>query len=200
MILTRHLKQASYLNQPWKNGKGNTLEIAIDAQKPYLWRLSLASLVESAPFSLFPGYNRTLVLLNGGPITLSHKGKPEKLLRPMESYAFSGEWETSSTVQSPGDDFNAFALQGKAKASIYPTRLAKDEELLFPLARQEHFIYCSEGEMAIYDLNSDKRFVLKCGETLQLSRHSDKEFLNIRAKGIAEQTQCLWIVVRLQEG
>ena len=53
--------------------------------------------------------------------------------------------------------------------------------------------------MELFDPNSGQRFLLAAGETLRLSRQSDKEFLNVRSKGISELTRCLWLVVRLQD-
>jgi len=60
------------------NGAGVTHEIEIDALKslnsdaPFLWRLSMADLTGSGPFSAFPDVDRILVLLHGDNVRKSH--------------------------------------------------------------------------------------------------------------------------------
>ena len=65
---------------PWMNGKGITHEIAVSSTlseggdlsrggggsaAPFLWRLSMADLTGSGPFSTIPDVDRILVLLDG---------------------------------------------------------------------------------------------------------------------------------------
>ena len=49
---------------PWKNGGGSTTEIAIAplgaTVDKFDWRISLATIANSGPFSVFPGVDRTL--------------------------------------------------------------------------------------------------------------------------------------------
>ncbi|MFT3689302.1 HutD family protein [Paenirhodobacter sp.] len=58
----------------WKNGGGHTAEIlampegaGIDA---FDWRISTAEVAQSGPFSEFPGIDRWLAVLEGGPMDL----------------------------------------------------------------------------------------------------------------------------------
>lgn len=59
---------------PWKNGGGETREIA--AFPPgagfddFDWRLSIATIAEDGAFSAFPGIDRTLILLSGNGVAL----------------------------------------------------------------------------------------------------------------------------------
>lgn len=68
------LRQDDYRVQRWKNGLGTTREIlsADDSggQFPFLWRVSLATLSASGPFSAFPGIARCFALVAGGPVRL----------------------------------------------------------------------------------------------------------------------------------
>jgi environmental stress-induced protein Ves len=58
--------------QPWKNGRGTTSEvIRVPDAADYHVRLSVAEVIESGPFSIFPGYTRWSLLLAGGPIWLN---------------------------------------------------------------------------------------------------------------------------------
>jgi environmental stress-induced protein Ves len=59
---------------PWKNGGGSTTEIAIAPVGASLdkfdWRISLATIAASGPFSSFPGVDRTLALVAGAGVVL----------------------------------------------------------------------------------------------------------------------------------
>jgi environmental stress-induced protein Ves len=60
---------------PWKNGKGETIELAINEDgslADFDWRISMASVTEDGPFSDFSGYQRHLLLLEGTGIELTH--------------------------------------------------------------------------------------------------------------------------------
>ena len=62
---------------PWKNGAGSTTELLIDPPGATLaggfrWRVSMATVAESGPFSSFPGLDRTLLLLEGEGMELDH--------------------------------------------------------------------------------------------------------------------------------
>ena len=65
---------ASLIPVPWKNGAGNTTDIAAGppgAQyHAFDWRISLATIVQDGPFSLFPGVDRTLALVEGQGMVL----------------------------------------------------------------------------------------------------------------------------------
>jgi environmental stress-induced protein Ves len=192
-----HLKPADYRLQPWKNGQGQTWEIARDHADPFRWRLSWANVSRSGPFSPYPGYDRSMVVLEGGPLDLSHDGKKKKRLRDLAPHVFKGEWHTDATLESPAEDFNVFALSGHAKAGVYPSFLAAKEEIQFPIAAQEHFIFCVDGKIEIRDPNSQRSFLLERRESLRLSRRDTREFLNARAIGIAPRSRCLWVVIHL---
>ena len=64
----------------WKNGGGETAEIAVSppgaALDAFDWRLSMAKVETDGPFSAFPGIDRTLAILEGEGIRLSVGGEP----------------------------------------------------------------------------------------------------------------------------
>ena len=58
----RHLKSKDFSVMPWKNGGGSTTELlihpssaSVTSSPPFLWRISLATLDASGPFSTFAG-------------------------------------------------------------------------------------------------------------------------------------------------
>ena len=75
-----------YRTMPWKNGAGSTTELVIEPPGATLaggfhWRVSMATVAESGPFSSFPGYDRTLLLLEGQGLELEH-GPHGRVLLP----------------------------------------------------------------------------------------------------------------------
>lgn len=111
-----HIPRSSYTHKPWKNGLGSTEEIFVypEGASDFLVRLSMATLSTSGPFSLFPGIDRTLVLLEGKPIKLNERTVP--LLTPIE---FPGEDLVHSTVAAPGLDFNLMCRRGQARGVVH---------------------------------------------------------------------------------
>jgi environmental stress-induced protein Ves len=68
------LRAKSYARMPWKNGGGETREIAIFPSAASLdtleWRVSMAVVAQNGPFSSFPGIDRTLCVLEGAGMEL----------------------------------------------------------------------------------------------------------------------------------
>ena len=64
----------------WRNAAGETREICTfpPAKRDFYWRASIASIAANGEFSLFPGMERIVTLLEGGELemvdgtTLSH--------------------------------------------------------------------------------------------------------------------------------
>ncbi len=77
------VRKSSFTANPWKNGGGITHEaIRVPAQgDPFRWRVSVAQIDISGPFSDFAGYDRTMVLLRGGGVRLVCGGGDPVLLR-----------------------------------------------------------------------------------------------------------------------
>ena len=63
------LRGADYRRSSWKNGFGETAEIAVFPSGAGLndfdWRVSMAEVTREGPFSQFPGIDRTLCVLEG---------------------------------------------------------------------------------------------------------------------------------------
>lgn len=68
------LRAKSYARMPWKNGGGETREIAIFPPAASLdtldWRVSMAVVAQDGPFSSFPGIDRTLCVIEGAGMDL----------------------------------------------------------------------------------------------------------------------------------
>ena len=65
-----------FITTPWKNGLGETTELAINnggSLTKFDWRLSMAKVTQDGVFSNFSGYYRQLILIEGNGIELSHR-------------------------------------------------------------------------------------------------------------------------------
>jgi environmental stress-induced protein Ves len=114
---------------PWKNGLGTTTEIAVHPDgaplDAFAWRISIAEVAVSGPFSRFPGHDRILVQISGPPMTLSHEGQGEHRLSLLTPYAFAGELATYATLgHPPARDFNVMVRRDEASARVSAPELA----------------------------------------------------------------------------
>ena len=97
----QRIRRSDYRSMPWRNGKGMTLEIA---RRPlsgsqFDWRLSLASVTTTGPFSCYPGYQRSVTLVSGEGFRLDLQGHAPALLdEPGASTQFAGEGDTVCTL------------------------------------------------------------------------------------------------------
>ncbi|RZA24699.1 MAG: HutD family protein [Proteobacteria bacterium] len=117
--MIHHLTTHEYKVMPWKNGGGSTTELAIfppdsTVQSEFDWRISLADLEGSGPFSSFPGFDRSITQISGEPMTLRHTGRPDKLLARYEPYSFAGELATDCILEGRAQDFNVMTRRGLA--------------------------------------------------------------------------------------
>ncbi|MEI6458256.1 MAG: HutD family protein [Pseudomonadota bacterium] len=82
----QRLWSAEHRRMRWKNGKGETVEIAVHppgaALDAFAWRVSTAAVVEDGPFSCFDGVDRTLAVLAGGTLRLQIGAAPACQLDP----------------------------------------------------------------------------------------------------------------------
>jgi uncharacterized protein len=105
-----HLTEADYLVMPWANGRGQTVEMIRqnDINGAILYRLSLATVAEDGPFSVFPGLNRNLTVIEGPGFDLI--GEQVQRADPMRPVAFAGDIPLAATrVTAPSRDFNVMA-------------------------------------------------------------------------------------------
>ncbi|WP_116201611.1 HutD/Ves family protein [Amycolatopsis circi] len=99
---------------PWRNGAGTTRELATHAD-PSCWRISLADLLEDAPFSAFPGIDRLFTAL--GPLRLTINGTATDLERG-DQIRFAGEDTVSVTLDQPTQALNVMTRRGLYRAEV----------------------------------------------------------------------------------
>lgn len=79
----RIIRKSSFTPKPWKNGGGVTHEaIRVPADgEEFEWRVSVARIEASGPFSDFAAYNRKMVLLEGDGVELEFGRSGRRTLR-----------------------------------------------------------------------------------------------------------------------
>jgi uncharacterized protein len=117
-----HLPAEGYRRMRWRNGAGTTTEIAVSPAGSGLdefeWRLAIADLDRSGPFSSFPGVERLLMVLPPGEVTLDIDGRLQAMA-PMDIVAFPGESTVSARLASgPARDLNLMLRRGRAQATM----------------------------------------------------------------------------------
>lgn len=117
--MIRHLTRADYRVMPWANGRGQTVEmIRVDGPGGMLWRLSMASVVEEGPFSVFPGIERNLTVLSGPGFDLVGPGVALRA-DPLMPVAFSGDIDLRAAgVTGPSEDFNVMTARSLPRPEV----------------------------------------------------------------------------------
>lgn len=146
----RHLKLADIQPMPWKNGGGMTREIAIGPEgagmEDFLWRLSVAEVAASGPFSAFPGIDRTLTLLEGDGLKLDFEEGDDLVIdvrwRPA---AFDGGRACQGRLIGRAvTDFNVMTRRDRVSHRVRSVDLS-DQELTEALENEVTALMVLEG-------------------------------------------------------
>ena len=118
----RLIGPADYKAMPWRNGGGTTSEIAVAgaAGGPFRWRLSIAEVAQSGPFSDFAGSERVIAVVAGAGMRLDVAGRAPVILdENSPAYAFPGEAVTNCTlIDGPVRDFNLIFERSGCSGSL----------------------------------------------------------------------------------
>jgi len=142
----RIVRQSQFKSSPWKNGGGITHEAMRSPSRGdvFRWRVSVAHIDSSGPFSDFAGYARTMVLLRGAGIALKLSDGTRRDLRAVGEMAqFDGALGVECELLSgPCVDLNLMTsnAMGPVRARIerlqgplsYALR-ADESMLVFPI-------------------------------------------------------------------
>ncbi len=129
------LRKSEYRRMPWKNGGGETTEIAVFPKDADLagfgWRVSMATVESDGPFSVFPGIDRTLSILSGEGIALDIAGRtPVVLTRSSAPLAFPADAATSARLVSGTiTDLNVMTRRGQWSHQVEHRRFEGEHRL-----------------------------------------------------------------------
>ncbi|HCB3585830.1 environmental stress-induced protein Ves [Citrobacter koseri] len=106
----------------WRNGAGETREICCfpPATRDFHWRASIASIAGNGEFSLFPGVERVITLLEGGEVMLEGVNAFIHTLKRHQPFTFAGDSVVKATL-SEGQmsmDLNIMTRRDRCKAKV----------------------------------------------------------------------------------
>lgn len=133
--IMRTLKADEYLRMPWRNGHGETAQVAVSPAAATLddfdWRVSMARVNDDGLFSVFPQTDRTLAVLRGEGLRLRRDGgTPVELTRGSEPVAFAGDVAAHATLMDGTvTDLNVMTRRGRFTHSMRAVRIESHLEL-----------------------------------------------------------------------
>jgi hypothetical protein len=161
----RHLAPTDYKRTPWKNGAGTTTELAISPENAtladFLWRVSIAEVGTEGPFSLFPGFDRTIMLIDGAGMILDAGDRGSIALRePLLAQSFSGDWPViGRLISGPVRDFNLIVRRDSLRGSL--------TAVVFDSAYQ---VKCPAGATLLCHILKENTETARQGDTLIADR------------------------------
>jgi environmental stress-induced protein Ves len=178
LLDVRVIEASQRRTMPWKNGLGTTTEIAIDPPGAELadrfrWRLSIASVLSSGPFSAFPGYERTIMLIEGRGMQLAvGSNSPCRVDRPFEPFLFSGDAPAECRlIDGPIRDFNLMVDRSVLRSRTEVWHLDSMPRPI-DLSPADWIIHCFAGQIDLqvgaaprsHRLSTDTTAVLRRGQ------------------------------------
>ena len=150
-----------YRRVRWRNGAGWTREIHAEPHEArgaasggagdgWDWRLSIAEIEQDAPFSVFPGVERELVLLSGNGLHLEFDGGESQLLQPPHGrLRFAGERDVHGRlVDGRTEDFNLMWRRDAVDATLWHRPLV-GAMVVFVEPGDTWVVHLSAGEAGI---------------------------------------------------
>jgi environmental stress-induced protein Ves len=109
--MIRHLTPADYVEMPWANGLGTTIEMLRVDEGGLKYRLSRARVMQDGAFSIFPQIERNLTVISGPGFDLLGDGL-HLHAAPLQPVAFAGDIPLrAANVTAPCDDFNVMTAR-----------------------------------------------------------------------------------------
>jgi environmental stress-induced protein Ves len=189
----RILRASERTAVPWKNGGGTTSEVAVHPEgagfDDFGWRISIADIARGGPFSLFPGIDRTLTMLEGS-VTLSIEGRSAITLTPeSEPLDFPGDAPTRADLAgSAARDLNVMTRRVAFTAHTMKTRV---QTIDLSLSQDAEARFCAPLAAATAT-RATETLVLEPGDILRLDR--GETGILAFSKG----TLVLWIAIRAE--
>jgi uncharacterized protein len=147
------LRAVDYRRMKWKNGGGETAEIAIGPAGAGLndfdWRVSMARVGFDGPFSAFPGVDRTLTVLEGEGLRLAVEGQEPVGLTPASApFSFRADLQAAARLLAgPVTDLNVMTRRGRYHHQVWRRRI--DGVVEVPLRADVALLFCQNGPVSL---------------------------------------------------
>jgi len=136
------VRKSSFKTTPWKNGGGTTHEaLRVPAQgDAFRWRVSVAEVEASGPFSDFSGYWRSMTLLRGAGLRLQFADGTETALNVVGDLAqFDGALATHcDLLGGPCTDLN-----------LIVSKAVTDLQVRVPVLQQPLTVHSQAAELLV---------------------------------------------------
>src|SRR5260221_5738121 len=170
----RHLTAADYERMPWERGQGSTTQLLSEpaADGGFNWRVSIAEVGQSGPFSDFTGYDRIITLIEGNGIVLTFNDSMERRIdKPFAPLPFDGGWKTDCRlIDCPLRDFNLMVARKWGHGFLTILRLDQGENC--EIGESPAIVLHVFSGAADLDLGTAKA-TLTAGDTLHLQAAPD---------------------------
>jgi len=175
------LRAATHKRMPWKNGGGETVEIAVFPENAALgdfdWRVSMATVATDGPFSIFEGIDRTLSILSGEGMALAIDSREPVLLTKISTpLAFPADVPVMATLAGGAiTDLNVMTRRGGLEHTV--ERLAVDGMLEETVQAGTVLLVCRDGAVSCthdstqIDLDHDDALLLQLDSPSALKLH-----------------------------
>ena len=147
---------------PWRNGGGVTRELAAGpGGAQWAWRMSVADVDASGPFSVFDGIDRWFAVLEGAGVRLDIEGAQHRLTSADAPLYFDGGAAcTCELLGGATRDFNLMVRRAVGNPAALRSRMSR-------MNGQWSQAATAAGVVAVYTLDAGAQ--LRCGgETLAL--------------------------------
>ena len=173
----RILRASDHKRMPWKNGGGETVEIAVSPEDAGLagfdWRVSMATVAADGPFSIFPGIDRTLVILDGNGMVLDIEGSaPVLLTMASDPLAFPADVPVSARLQDGAiTDLNVMTRREGLAHTL--SRIELDGSEIVVLPAPTCLLLCHSGALSFR--RGDETGALAAGDALLIENAAGAE-------------------------
>ena len=191
--MIRLLAANTYRVMPWKIGRGTTTEIFIHPEGAgwdnFLWRVGIADIAQSGPFSSFPGIDRSIMLLDcpqDSAMALTVDGaRAEMVLH--EFIDFPGEAKTCGELRGKAvRDFNVMSRRGAIQHRRGWKALAAHESFALD-GSDSRFVHVIAGDADL--MGAAPEHAILAGGSVIVSGED-----NLRLRGGSAGTQLVWAV------
>jgi uncharacterized protein len=146
----RILRAAAYQRMPWKNGGGETAQIAASPPGATLdtldWRVSMAVVAQDGPFSMFPAVDRTLCILDGAGMELDFgaDGGSRVVTRDTAPFLFPADVPVQARLLAGTiTDLNVMTRRGRYRHSVQ--RIVVGAKRTVDVAATQALLLCQDG-------------------------------------------------------
>ena len=122
------MRLADVAATPWRNGGGVTRElVAWPPEGEWLWRMSVAEVETSGPFSRFDGVQRWFAVLSGAGVALDIDGERHTLTAESSPLAFDGAAPTDcQLLNGATQDFNLMVRGAGARVAVRSAQVKEE--------------------------------------------------------------------------